>query len=663
MRYVLTVMAAVLLPVMAAGQGPENCVVNGGFEEGAGAAMPGWERFGDGEAALDEEVRHDGRRSLRVAGPGGARSAWIPYHGGRIRVAGWMKTEDVVQGPSAAWHRAAFQIQSYDADKRPLGHSDVTLLDGTNDWARHESTIILSRSVAFVAVHCHLWGADTTGTAWFDDIAVTMLDSPDTMKRRPLDLAQATCTVDFSQNLGAFRHLWRGSDVSYADRVATPTQIDAIRYAHRFGFEYIRLHDCVHDPAIYSEDADGKPVYRWDTFDRYISCVVDNGCRPVIVLETMPPELATHDSGQSWQNPYPPRGPAEYQKWQDLVYEIVRHCEATWGDAIHTWYFEVWNEPDAKGYFQGTLEEYLRIYDHAVAGATRADPAIRIGGPGGADTIWCRPFLEHCLSGTNDATGETGCRTDFLSWHIYTVGVGVPAFDKMTVSLESVAAVIRDLPAFKELPLLITEWGCASSANPVHDRPYDAAFRTMAVRQFLDSGITLALPFCLGEGPQHAHEGFLGGLALFTKTTIPKSSFRAFELLHRMAGGRVPCVSTNDPVGGLACLSADGDSAWILLYNLIEDPGHEPYETAVEVQLNGLAPGPWACTATAIAPGGCDPFLTWRAMGGPQTLDEAQYAAILEASQLPPPEILPIQQNAIHLDMPAFSVILLELRR
>jgi xylan 1,4-beta-xylosidase len=651
-----------LLPLLICVEALGNPISNGGFEDAVNGRLPGWEKLGGDGAAADEQVRHSGRRSLRVSGPGGMRSNFIPYLGGRIRVTGWMRTEDVVTGPSAPWHKAALQIISYDRGKRAVGHFDVELLDGTHDWERKEGVAILSRDVAFVTVNCHIWGADAKGTAWFDDIDVEMLDSPASLKRKPMDLGRATLTVDFGKDLGEFRHLWIGSDVSYADRAASDTQIDAMRYARNFGFRYIRLHDCVHDPHIYCEDAGGNPVYRWDRFDRFVGAVVEAGCRPVIVLETMPPELATHDDGVGYKNPYPPRGPKEYLKWQAICREVVAHCKAKWGDAIRDWYFEVWNEPEASGYFKGTLEEYLRIYDHAVTGATTADPKIRIGGPGGAATGWCRPFLEHCLAGRNDATGGTGCRADFLSWHIYTVGVGIPAFDNLTVSLNDVRQIIRDLPTCKDLPLLITEWGCASSNNDVHDRPYDAAFRTMAVRYFMDCGIHLALPFCLGEGPPHAHEGFMGGLALFTKTTIPKPSFRAFELLHRMVGRRVGCESSNDPVDGMACLSPDGKSAWVILWNLVEDPNHAAYETDVTIELAGLRTGKWSRGVTAIAPGECDPYVAWDKMGRPEKLTESQRDALLKASQLPSPRSVPIAGDRISLKMPGYSVMLLELR-
>ena len=182
----------------------------------------------------------------------------------------------------------------------------------------------------------------------------------------------------------------------------------------------------------------------------------------------------------------------------------------------------------------------------------------------------------------------------------------------------------------------------------------------MAVHAFMDYDITWALPFCLGDGPQHAHDGFRGDLSMLTKTTIPKPNFRAWQLLGRMKGRRAEC-SSNDPVGGLACVSPTGDKAWVMLYNLVEDCEHEPYKTSVTVRLKGLPGNTWRCAATAIAPGECDPYVRWMEMGGPKKLTEAQRAELVAASRLPAPRVLPIADDRITFTMPGFSVMLLEL--
>jgi len=643
--------------------GREDLIANGGFEESTSETCPGWKRLSRGQGVgLDDAVKRSGKKSLRVSSHGGVRSQLVRYCGGRVRVAGWMKTENVVRG-ERAWNKAALQLIAYDENQKPAGHFDIALVEGTHDWTRHERTVLLSREVAHIAVHCHIWGAKARGTVWFDDISLELLDDAKTFPPRKLDLAKATVTVEFGEERGAFRHLWIGSDVGHMDRVTSTTQVNAMRHARRFGFRYVRMHNCVHNPRIYAEDTVGNPIYRWETFDKRINAVVRNGMCPVVVLEGMPPEIATDDDGKGWQNPFPPNGEVGYRKWQHLCREIVDHCKATWGDDIYKWYFEVWNEPDAKGYFEGTQEEYFKIYDHAVAGATAADRKIRIGGLGGAGHGWVRDFLAHCRDGRNDATGQTGCRTDFLSWHNYTVGVGIPAFDNLRLSLNTVRETLADFPEFRNLPTIVTEWGCSSSPFAMHDRPYDAAYRVMAVRQFMDYNITLALPFALGAGPPHAHEGFQGSLAMFTKTTIPKPSFRAFELLYRMKGSRVECRSSNDPIGGLACISPDGSRAWVTLYNLIERHTHEPYQTSVIVKLKNLPTGTWSCTKTIIAPGVCDPRPIWESMGSPEKLAAEQRAALLKASELPAPQPVNLNTDRLQVDIAGFSIMQLELRR
>lgn len=657
----LAALACVVVRTASATDKPaRNLLTNGGFEK----SLLVWESRGGGGGTVDESTVRSGKHSLRVAASGGMRTPLIPYKGGRLQVTGWMKTERIVSG-KVDYHRAALQLISYDREKRVVGHSDIALVEGTRDWTRYEGTVgPFSREVAFVTVDCHLWG-DATGTVWFDDITLIQLDNPSLLRRRPINLSKADVTIRFDKDLGEFRQLWLGSDVCWVDRVITPTQVNAIRAARQAGFRYVRLHGCIGNSDIYSEDANGKPQYDWKKFDLFIDAVVQKGMLPVVVIEGTPLALTEKNNPI---NTKPPRDAEAYLKWQSVVREMVGHCRKRWGAAIRDWYFEVWNEPDAFEYFQGSLDDYLRIYDHAVAGATAADSEIRIGGPGlagvtGEDSVWCRRFLEHCSSGKNDATGGVGCRVDFFSWHIYTIGVGIPAIDTLDLSLGAVRRILDRYPAYRDLPLLITEWGCSSCVYPGHDRPYDAAFRTMAVGKFMDAGITLALPFALGEGPYHAHDGFMGGLALFTKTTIPKPSFRAFELLHRMVGTRVACESTTDSVGGLACVAPDRKKAWIMLYNLVERADSKPYTTQVRIRLSGLPHGRWSCSAVGIAPSQCDPFVAWEKMGRPETLTETQRQLLLKAAEMPHAQALALANNMVQLAMPGFSVMFLELQQ
>lgn len=643
-----------------------NLLRNGGFEAAADS-IPGWQAVETGfePGTIDREVFYAGKQALRVEDNQGMQSDFIPYYGGRIKVSGWVKTQNVVSGQQP-WNIAALQVISYDKDKKLIryggefAHVDIVLLDGNNDWQYYEGTVQLSRDVSYLSVWCYIWNG--TGTAWFDEISVEYLDDPSELVRRPIDLNQAEVTVDFTKDLGEFKHVWIGSDLTYMDATPTSTMKNAMDYAQRYGFRYMRSHDSIVDTGIYSEDVDGNPRYDWSRFDSYFGTIIESGYFPIVVLETMPPEIAGYDSGQGYTNPYPPKDEEGYLKWQKLVYEIVKHCKEKWGEDIYQWYFEVWNEPDASGYFKGTFEEYLKIYDHAVAGATAADPNIRIGGPGGAADSWVIPLLEHCSSGINHATGEIGTRIDFISWHIYTVGVGLPVFDVLESRLATANKLREQFPQYKNLPILITEWGCSASEHPVHDLPYDAAFRTMAIRKLMDYGIELGLPYGLAEGPYTDFDGFRGALGLFTKTTIPKPSFRAMQLLGRMLGRRVEVTTSNDPVDGLAVFEKNGKKAWVMLYNLIENYTLE-YTTTVTLNLKGLPEGKWSGSTISIASGSCDPYQAWVEMGKPAKLTPAQHADLLAASELPEAKPLEIKGQQLVIQMPSSSVLFLELKK
>ena len=109
----------------------------------------------------------------------------------------------------------------------------------------------------------------------------------------------------------------------------------------------------------------------------------------------------------------------------ELVYQWTKHCVEKYGRAeVEIWYWETWNEPNI-GYWRGTPEEFHKLHDYAIDAVRRALPTARVGG---ADTAGSgrfeREFLEHCLRGTNYATGKVGTPIDFISFH----AKGAPTF-------------------------------------------------------------------------------------------------------------------------------------------------------------------------------------------------------------------------------------------
>jgi xylan 1,4-beta-xylosidase len=142
---------------------------------------------------------------------------------------------------------------------------------------------------------------------------------------------------------------------------------------------------------VYTEDANGNPVYYWKIVDSIFDTYIQRGMKPLAQIGFMPEALSINpQSDSTYTDPtrvrqkhytgwnYPPKS---YEKFAELVYQWVKHSVERYGKKeVESWYWELWNEPDIS-YWKGTTEEYIKMYDYAADAAKRALPTIRIGGP------------------------------------------------------------------------------------------------------------------------------------------------------------------------------------------------------------------------------------------------------------------------------------------
>ncbi len=179
-RCLALVMVASGLAAVAWGQLPKSLVTQGGFE----GTMEGWEKA-QGAVEVDGAVAHGGKSSLRLDGAGAVQTGLIPYHQEFVRVAFLMKTQDVRRGREA-WNQAGAQVTWFDADRKPIDHSDLGLSIGTTDWTSHEGRFFWeeAQGVAFFRVSLVIWDAE--GKAWFDDVVVEATEPPDEFRKVPL---------------------------------------------------------------------------------------------------------------------------------------------------------------------------------------------------------------------------------------------------------------------------------------------------------------------------------------------------------------------------------------------------------------------------------------------------------------------------------------------
>ncbi|HZG68779.1 MAG TPA: hypothetical protein VEZ12_18700, partial [Herpetosiphonaceae bacterium] len=178
-----------------------------------------------------------------------------------------------------------------------------------------------------------------------------------------------TIRVDAGIRLGTLPHNWTYIGYDEINYTYTPDgrELLAKFMVLQDGPYYVRAHhllctgNCHGVPKwgstnAYLEDAAGDPIYDWTFVDLVLDTILAHRCKPFVELGFMPLDLADtscYDPAQDtwtlqhyrtygWACP-----PKDYQKWYDLIYQLVTHCADRYGvDEIRSWYWELWNEPD-----------------------------------------------------------------------------------------------------------------------------------------------------------------------------------------------------------------------------------------------------------------------------------------------------------------------------
>jgi xylan 1,4-beta-xylosidase len=238
--------------------------------------------------------------------------------------------------------------------------------------------------------------------------------------------------------------------------------------------------------GAYREDERGNPVYNWQILDRIFDTYLHRSVRPYAQIGFMPRELSVRP--KPYQHRWRPGGrenlftgwaypPRDFNRWAELVFQWASHCVQRYGRTeVERWYWQVWNEPNI-GYWQGTAQEFRRLHDTAIYALRRALPTARVGGPdtaGGGQYL--RAFLEHCVRGTNYATGERGTPLDFISFHAKGAPRFVDGHVRMGIAnqlrtIDENFRIIASFPELRNKPIVIGESdpdGCAACTAAVY---------------------------------------------------------------------------------------------------------------------------------------------------------------------------------------------------
>ena len=349
-------------------------------------------------------------------------------------------------------------------------------------------------------------------------------------------------------------------------RKAAVDQLKDVR--ENCGFQYLRFHGLFHDDmAVYSEEK-GKPVYNFQYVDLAYDAILDTGMKPFVELSFMPAALASGSKTVFWWkgNVTPPN---DYNKWGNLVREFTAHMEQRHGrDEVKQWYFEVWNEPNLPNlFFDGTLADYLQLYDVSARAVKSVCADYRVGGPSTAANDWAPELIRHCQT--------NAIPLDFISTHTYGVRGAVDEFGTKVLTLipgdDTIAGPVRGVrakiakSAMPALPLFYTEWSASySSRDAVHDSYISAAFILNTLKRC--SGFAQAMSYWTytdvfeeaGPGPTPFH----GGFGLINLQGLHKPSYYAYKFLHELGDTELECGDASATV----CRSESGVQALVWNY-------------------------------------------------------------------------------------------------
>ncbi len=441
----------------------------------------------------------------------------------------------------------------------------------------------------------------------------------------------------------------------------------------RIGFDYTRFHAIFHDEVqVYTEDAQGRPVYQWKHVDRILDDTLALRLRHVIELNSMPALLAsgTQSIFNFKMNVTPPKC---YAKWEALVRAFAEHCLERYGLAeVQHWYFECWNEPDLGGFWTGTKEQYFELYAASARAVKAAHPSLRVGGPATSRGQWIGDFIRWCR--------EKNVPMDFVSTHqypqdeycLYENRVGSPHAPDMFFidSIRSVRAEVNH-EAGQDFPILYTEWNTQNAApgravswsrNPELDTIYSGS-ATLHYCTALDREVdmlgwwTASDTFEFQDDVRMPTTPFSsGGYGLVTVRGTPKPACHALHFLAQMTG-RLQTVA----------LAADRPEHANLLACVL--PGRVRV-LAWNHQSRVVTPSTWNDTLRLALPadlaaaaslqvirlhvrtGQGSAYELWRAMGDPQNLTRTEEEALRLLSE-PACEVtpVPVSQGAVELPL------------
>lgn len=476
--------------------------------------------------------------------------------------------------------------------------------------------------------------------------------------------------IDINASRKKTDYSWQeGLGADHACQFHRSDMVEQLKFAHdELGIKSLRFHGIfdddmwtISDLCTFSPMPGGHQV--GDINFRQCGHVYDNllstGVKPFVELSFMPTQLAKKKTyGLHYKNCT--SIPKSYEMWNDYIQSFVKFLLNRYGqEEVESWKFEVWNEPDLKGFFHNKQKDYFKLYEVTARAIKSVDDRIQVGGPSTSACKWIDEFLQFCKSNK--------VPLDFISTHHYpgdafgnmitpanyfaifkTMNKAVKNKSDLTETLgkmffypDKAARVTKDaltkmddelVKKVGDLPVYISEWNSmAIFAAPIHDEKYSAAFVTKSVLD-LNNKFQGYMFWCLSdlfEEQIQLNKPFIGGFGILTNDGIPKPNFWAFKLLSKLYEERLNIGFREFKEVEYGVFKKE-NSLQILLTPQNNDPRLNDVHQ-IEISINSNIK---SVSIERIDDDHCNPKQEWIALGKPNNLSKQQVLDIKEKTRL-----------------------------
>jgi len=329
--------------------------------------------------------------------------------------------------------------------------------------------------------------------------------------------------------------------------------------------------------------------------------------------------------------------PKDYNEWSELIEAFAEHMVDRYGlSEVKSWYFEVWNEPNLKGFWPAGMEAYYKLYKYTAEAVKRVDEGLRVGGPASAGGEYVKELIDYCCN--------NNVPIDFISTHAYPIGEYCEYNEREDSPYELGEYFVGRFKEVKdavaksrrpELEIHWTEWNTQSGnsskniswiCNPTVDRHFGGACvvkNMLGVKDICDSVAYWVVSDIFGEAGI-PHSVFSCTYGLMNVHGIKKATYNAYKLLRKMRGNIMD--TENDGKYPLGCgLTATEEKGIvrIIAYNqqLLEIKEQPDWNENFEI---GIEDGEYIVTSAKIKKGQGSCYETWISMGMPQNISPMQ---------------------------------------